>query len=386
MDGVSLKEYLGIIVDMEKNIFLQNMIIRQLETDCARLGKETKFLEPSLPQKRSQPKRPLPPSPPSGEVEKLTTRNVCICIAIVWIASLASFNLGFILLWLIGDIIYSLLFGAITAIVTRYIYREKDNREKKKYNLELNTYEQALKEYQMNCKQIEQEYQAATCAYQNKLREYKDNVAKDQQRVALENTKKEILLEELSKAKCQNEASKNVLKYIYDKNIIFPKYRNLVMVSSLYEYICSGRCNTLEGHEGAYNILELEIRLDKIIIQLDRIISMLERISQNQYVVYTAIQEANQQSAKILESTYQMVDRLQDIQLSNQRLVGAVQSSTQATEKQTATIVQQIKTIQQSSAFTAYQGEQTQKELHYMNRMNYLSGKYDEIFFNQPPL
>ena len=81
-----------------------------------------------------------------------------------------------------------------------------------------------------------------------------------------------------------------------------------------------------------------------------------------------------------------MVDRLQDIQLSNQRLVGAVQSSTQATEKQTATIVQQIKTIQQSSAFTAYQGEQTQKELHYMNRMNYLSGKYDEIFFNQPPL
>lgn len=91
MDGVSLKEYLGIIVDMEKNIFLQNMIIRQLETDCARLGKETKFLEPSLPQKRSQPKRPLPPSPPSGEVEKLTTRNVCICIAIVWIASNGAF-------------------------------------------------------------------------------------------------------------------------------------------------------------------------------------------------------------------------------------------------------------------------------------------------------
>ena len=42
----------------------------------------------------------------------------------------------------------------------------------------------------------------------------------------------------------------------------------MVMVCSLYEYVCSGRCDTLAGHEGAYNIWEMEIRLDKIVTQL----------------------------------------------------------------------------------------------------------------------
>mgnify|MGYP001864484039 FL=1 len=80
---------------------------------------------------------------------------------------------------------------------------------------------------------------------------------------------------------------------IYDKNIIFPKYRRLPLVCSLYEYFCSGRCSTLEGHEGAYNILEMEIRLDRIITQMDMVITRLESIRDGQYVLYSAIQDSN---------------------------------------------------------------------------------------------
>ena len=54
--------------------------------------------------------------------------------------------------------------------------------------------------------------------------------------------------------------AKEHLQKIYDKNIIFPKYRNLTMVCSLYEYICAGRFTELEGPNGAYNCLETEIR------------------------------------------------------------------------------------------------------------------------------
>jgi len=153
---------------------------------------------------------------------------------------------------------------------------------------------------------------ATMASYQKELEQYRNNVAEDQRRVRLENIKKDILLVELSKLREQNKSSTETLKQIYDKNIIFPKYRNLVMTCSLYEYICSGRCDKLEGHEGAYNILEMEIRLDKIITQIDRVICMLERIRESQYMVYTAIQSANQQSEKILESTYRIVDRLQE--------------------------------------------------------------------------
>ena len=103
---------------------------------------------------------------------------------------------------------------------------------------------------------------------------------KDQQRVKLENIKKEVLKAELSQMRELNAASKKTLEQIYDKNIVFPKYRNMVMVCSLYEYVCTGRCDTLEGHEGAYNLLELEIRLDKIVTGLDRVIELLGRIQQ----------------------------------------------------------------------------------------------------------
>ena len=55
----------------------------------------------------------------------------------------------------------------------------------------------------------------------------------------------------------------------YSKNIIYPKYRGLVPIAAFYEYFNSGRCDTLTGHEGAYNIYETEIRMNIIIAKLD---------------------------------------------------------------------------------------------------------------------
>lgn len=222
---------------------------------------------------------------------------------------------------------------------------------------------------------------------------YQDDVRKDQQRVRLENIRKEVLQTELSQMRELNAASKETLKQIYNKDIIFPKYRSMVMICSLYEYVCSGRCTALEGHEGAYNLLEMEIRLDKIVTQLERVIQLLGTIRQNQYMLYSAIQDANRQSAKILESTEQITSQLQSVQTSNQKLFGGIQTGIQmgiqAAERQSismAQMTQQLSALQATSALTAYQTERTQKELHYMNRMDYLSGRNDDVFFNLPPI
>ena len=42
--------------------------------------------------------------------------------------------------------------------------------------------------------------------------------------------------------------------------------------------------------------------------------------------------------------------------------------------------------LQKDSALTAYYVERTQKELAYMNRMDYLSGRNDDVFWNHPPV
>ncbi len=93
--------------------------------------------------------------------------------------------------------------------------------------------------------------------------------------------------------------TKNTLNEYYSYNIIFPKYRHLEAISSFCEYFSSGRCISLEGHEGAYNIYANELIQGIIINKLDNIIEHLDRIEDNQYMLYSAIKEGNEQSAYI---------------------------------------------------------------------------------------
>ncbi len=113
-------------------------------------------------------------------------------------------------------------------------------------------------------------------------------------------------------AKSYNE-TKAILDSYYALNIIFPKYRYLIAVSSFYEYFESGRCDRLEGHEGAYNQFENEIRLNMVICKLDEVIKHLDRIEQNQWMLYDAINQGNKKADRLLKSVNNAVNKLDDI-------------------------------------------------------------------------
>lgn len=82
----------------------------------------------------------------------------------------------------------------------------------------------------------------------------------------------------------------------YSIGIIFKKYRNIVPVAMFHEYLMSGRCSQLEGHEGAYNIYEQELRMNLILEKLDDIIYHLDQIERNQYVLANTIREGNRKA------------------------------------------------------------------------------------------
>lgn len=103
-------------------------------------------------------------------------------------------------------------------------------------------------------------------------------------------------------------AARNEL-YAYD--IVFGKYRDVVALSSFYEYLMSGRCTSLTGADGAYNIYESEIRMNRVIAQLDTVISSLEEIKQNQYMMY---QEMRSISASLQSLNTTMDKALTSIQ------------------------------------------------------------------------
>ena len=100
---------------------------------------------------------------------------------------------------------------------------------------------------------------------------------------------------------------------MYSYDIVFDKYRNVVALSSFYEYLVSGRCESLVGRNGAYNIYENEIRLDAIITQLDEIKTKLDEIKQNQYMIYKTMKDIESSLNRLEASMDQAVDSLDSI-------------------------------------------------------------------------
>lgn len=82
-----------------------------------------------------------------------------------------------------------------------------------------------------------------------------------------------------------------VLDKIYSADIIYPKYRNLPALTSMYEYLITGRCEELTGPHGAYNLYEDELRKDMIISQMNLVIQNLEQIKSNQYMLYEQVKK-----------------------------------------------------------------------------------------------
>ena len=117
---------------------------------------------------------------------------------------------------------------------------------------------------------------------------------------------------------------------------------------TIYEYISSGRCDKLTGEHGAYNLYEMESRLDRIITKLDDIAMLLHKIKEQQYMLYHAIQESTQKKQEMVAAINRCADRLDT--MSEQ--------------------------IERQSIISQYQFERATKELEYMNRMNLISGNY----------
>jgi len=239
-------------------------------------------------------------------------------------------------------------------------------------------------------RRTEYEQMAAWHQYNDALAAYYLNIAEDKARLLIENRKLTLISRELDELARHQIESEDRLSKIYEKNIIFPKYRNLVALSSLYEYICAGRSYALEGPEGAYNIYEAERRLNRIVTQLDKIIAHLDVIRDNQFVLFSTIQEINQKYTQLLDAVQatnqqgaKLLDAVDSISIGLSRQEESINNGI---DRQTARISTQLKELQKSSALAAYNADRTQRELAYMNRMDFWSGRNDDVFFNMPPL
>lgn len=160
---------------------------------------------------------------------------------------------------------------------------------------------------------LEKEIIEAKSKYEDLLKKYEDAKLSAKDIPTPEKAKHMLLTEEIAMAEELLEKFYKAQNEMYSYGVIFEKYRNFVAVSSFFEYISSGRCETLEGADGAYNLYENEIRMNMVIGQLNQVIESLEEIKQNQYMIYSAIQETNSQLSKLNSSMGSVISALSSI-------------------------------------------------------------------------
>jgi len=211
------------------------------------------------------------------------------------------------------------------------------------YNSELEKYEKAKEEYKtlLNKYEIESENakEEAKKQFEQALQKYQERI--DNNKAILdnkimqkeefindsENKIKELLMENTYYKKVKSieyemeyiykclEEPIRLKQELYSYNIIYGKYRNFIAVSSFVDYFMSGRCDCLDGGNGAYNLYEQESRTDIIINKMDVIISKLDQIAENQYYIYNKLTEINE-TLKDISNLLLVNDLIQVVQVA----------------------------------------------------------------------
>lgn len=388
MTTVELTEYLGILLDMEKEQETETQLIEKvkIQVDALGIAKEIEAPVRNVPEK--------PGEPLMGEIKNKKeiynlTSNLTMVVILGVILLVVGFNMiGYGAVALGVSFLGLVIAGGSFRYMQILISEENETEEKNKKILAENSKKQ--KNYQERLHVYEHEYAQKTNEYENAYKEYKVKVEEENKRLVREEQEKAVLNTTLQQITVRKSKGAKALGKLYDMDVVYPKYRNLSMISSLYEYFASGRCSTLEGHEGAYNILEQEIRLDHIVMRLDQVIVNLEKIRQNQYMLYETMQSVNANVSRLYGAVLTMNDNIkrgmEAIYERQGEQIDVLCQQGKIQDQQMAELNAQIAELQKTSEVTNYINERNQRELHYMNRMNYLAGNYDNPYGNYAPV
>lgn len=233
--------------------------------------------------------------------------------------------------------------------------KKKIEAENKK---SLTEYHHALEKYETETKRLEYEYLDKLKEAQTKLAYYEAQCNQLQDSIStriekeIEIRENKICPEKAIKAILDNEidTAETILKKLfecrnemYGMNIVYEKYHNIVALCSFYEYLMSGRCQSLEGAYGAYNLYEDELRSKLIMDKLDNIASSLEKINNNQQMIYSKL-------TKIHES----LDTMKNTMNTAVNFIYKIAENQTQTNKYLAQIAESTDYIAYSTAVNAY--------------------------------
>ena len=271
-----ITNYLKHVFDLEKMLYQQNEILEHLRDSIGSVNYQMK-LEPEIYQEKR-------PSVVGGIITAIVYAFFAILVyfGYVFLKSPEGGAPGWFLNIMLGiiGIFVCFVVGGIILVVSNVVQTQSYNQQVRITNRE-------------NIEEIQR---------------YRKNLLE----------KGKTLNDEYALLADERKKTKAVLNKFYSTNVIYPKYRSLPAIASLFEYMLSERCYGLTGHEGAYNLYENELRLGHIISTLDSISSDIKEIKQNQRMLYDVMSESQKMTKSMFEQQVINGQVLCDIRKSNQ--------------------------------------------------------------------
>lgn len=145
---------------------------------------------------------------------------------------------------------------------------EKYNNAVEEYKKNLILYETAMNSYNKEIDKQKKDYKNKCKAELEEARkQYKDfsdsidsKLEKEYNPRCYEAETIEMIDTEIDQAERLLREMIHTRSAYYNSGIVFSKYCNVVACSTFYEYLISGRCDALEGANGAYNIYVWMVR------------------------------------------------------------------------------------------------------------------------------
>lgn len=188
-----------------------------------------------------------------------------------------------------------------------------------------------------------------------------------------ENARIKLVKDEIKQAKQLLKKLIVVRNSLYSLDIVFEKYRNYVAVATFYEYILSGRCDTLKGSNGAYNLYENEIRMNTVISQLEQVIESLKSIKKCQYMLYISISDMNEELKELNCTMDKIASYTKSISFDSSVTIKKLSSIMDAT----SSIAGNTSSIAKNTSVTAYNTARTafysKRNAELTNALGYLA-------------
>lgn len=290
MAEINLKEYTSRAKELEAAIFTQRKLMQ-------RHDELLKSQYPVAPKMKTV-KKPVRPKQEDYHINK-PEFSIGISVVMMYIIGIVSVLMVFV-------VSFWWIFGVLIGVIGVWLTVDEINSGKRIDARNKELAEEYIKAEQKYARQVEGYNH--NLAYAQKTNEqaqaeYNDKLEQHTQRHNAAILAHTSALSSLQKA----------LDALYAEDIIFPKYRNLVAITAINEYLLSGRCYSLEGPDGAYNLYEMELRQNIVIGQLSNIISNLEQIRSNQYSLYEQLTRSN---ALVENIMHELRDIRSDTQLT----------------------------------------------------------------------